>query len=150
MGTRSAGAVSLDSSAIGSCEWVDSPFRSVPDGHSRFLRQKAEILIGRWTQSWMTCCTSRSQPSRVPEGCRDDAGQVHGHRRPEAADWWPQVKGRKEMTDQHNSHIAGPGYASPQDAIHNAPKEEVLYVAGLYTGTGVPAPDFLAVVDVNP
>jgi selenium-binding protein 1 len=44
----------------------------------------------------------------------------------------------------------GPGYASPQEAIQHAPREEVVYVAGLYTGTGVQEPDFLAVVDVHP
>ena len=31
-----------------------------------------------------------------------------------------------------------------------APKEDILYVAGLYEGTGIDEPDFLAVVDVNP
>lgn len=50
------------------------------------------------------------------------------------------------MTEQH----AGPGYASPQDAVRNAPREEFVYVAGLYEGTGVQEPDFLAVVDVHP
>jgi methanethiol oxidase len=37
-------------------------------------------------------------------------------------------------------------YASPQDAA-KAPPEEFLYVACLHEGTGVDAPDFLAVVD---
>ena len=41
------------------------------------------------------------------------------------------------------------GYASPKDAMA-APREEVVYVAALHTGTGVDEPDFLAVVDVNP
>ncbi|MBV9280163.1 MAG: selenium-binding protein [Chloroflexi bacterium] len=49
-----------------------------------------------------------------------------------------------------SEHTAGPGYMSPQDAVQNAPREEFVYVAGLYTGTGVDEPDFLAVVDVNP
>ncbi len=39
-------------------------------------------------------------------------------------------------------------YASPADAM-NAPAEELLYVAGLHEGTGVRAPDFLAVVDAE-
>jgi selenium-binding protein 1 len=39
-------------------------------------------------------------------------------------------------------------YASPADA-QRAPKEEVLYVACLHEGTGVDAPDFLAVVDAE-
>ena len=43
----------------------------------------------------------------------------------------------------------GPGYASPQEAM-KAPREEFLYVACLYEGTGIREPDFLAVVDVNP
>ena len=41
------------------------------------------------------------------------------------------------------------GYASPSEAMQ-APKEDILYVAGLYEGTGVDEPDFLAVVDVDP
>jgi methanethiol oxidase len=44
---------------------------------------------------------------------------------------------------------AGPGYASPQDALRQPP-EQLAYVACLYEGTGIERPDFLAVVDVNP
>jgi methanethiol oxidase len=49
----------------------------------------------------------------------------------------------------HEEHI-GPAtfYSSPQDALA-APKEEHLYVACLHEGTGVEAPDFLAVVDAE-
>lgn len=39
-------------------------------------------------------------------------------------------------------------YASPQEAIQ-APPEEFLYVACLHKGTGVAAPDYLAVVDAE-
>ena len=39
-------------------------------------------------------------------------------------------------------------YASPQEAIEG-PSEEFLYLACLHEGTGVDAPDFLAVVDTN-
>jgi selenium-binding protein 1 len=39
-------------------------------------------------------------------------------------------------------------YASPQEALQ-APQEEFLYVACLHEGTGVEAPDFLAVVDAE-
>ena len=39
-------------------------------------------------------------------------------------------------------------HRSPQDAM-NAPKEEFLYLACLYEGTGVDKPDFLAVVDAD-
>jgi selenium-binding protein 1 len=39
-------------------------------------------------------------------------------------------------------------YASPQEA-RNAPPEELLYLACLHEGTGVDAPDFLAVVDAE-
>ena len=41
-----------------------------------------------------------------------------------------------------------PLYASPDEAL-NAPPEEFLYLACLYEGTGVDAPDFLAVVDAE-
>ena len=37
-------------------------------------------------------------------------------------------------------------YSSPEEAM-KAPREEFLYLACLHTGTGVDAPDFLAVVD---
>lgn len=43
----------------------------------------------------------------------------------------------------------GPGFASPQDAL-NAPREEFLYTACLYEGTGIEKPDFIAVIDVDP
>ena len=39
-------------------------------------------------------------------------------------------------------------YASPGEASHAAP-EEFLYLACLHEGTGVRAPDFLAVVDAE-
>src|SRR4026208_918342 len=50
------------------------------------------------------------------------------------------------MHDHHerpNSFLA-----SPEDA-QNAPPEEFLYVSCLHEGTGVEAPDFLAVVDAG-
>ena len=39
---------------------------------------------------------------------------------------------------------------TPQAAIEEADREEMAYVMGLYAGTDVDAPDFLAVVGVNP
>lgn len=41
------------------------------------------------------------------------------------------------------------GFSSPQEAM-TAARESIVYVAGLYEGTGVPEPDFLSVVDVDP
>jgi selenium-binding protein 1 len=52
------------------------------------------------------------------------------------------------MTSEHHAHH-GPGFATPADAMR-APREEVVYVASLHTGTGVEEPDFLATVDVDP
>ena len=52
------------------------------------------------------------------------------------------------MTSEHHAHH-GPGYATPADAMR-APREEVVYVAALHTGTGIEEPDFLATVDVDP
>ncbi len=43
----------------------------------------------------------------------------------------------------------GPGYASPLEAM-KAEREKLLYVAGIYTGTGINQPDFLATVDADP
>jgi selenium-binding protein 1 len=46
------------------------------------------------------------------------------------------------------THRPNTFYASPREAQH-APAEEFLYVACLHEGTGVEAPDFLAVVDAE-
>ncbi|HVU86236.1 MAG TPA: selenium-binding family protein [Pirellulales bacterium] len=43
----------------------------------------------------------------------------------------------------------GPGYPSPQEAA-KAPPEKLLYTLGLYAGTPVEKPDFLATIDVDP
>jgi methanethiol oxidase len=51
---------------------------------------------------------------------------------------------------QHEDHSScGPGYASPQEAM-KAEREKTLYTVGLYGGTGIQAPDYLATVDVDP
>ncbi|MFL2656971.1 MAG: selenium-binding family protein [Burkholderiaceae bacterium] len=52
------------------------------------------------------------------------------------------------MSVINESCCAGPGYASPQDAI-NAPREKIVYTVCIYTGTGVDKPDYLATVDVD-
>jgi selenium-binding protein 1 len=51
------------------------------------------------------------------------------------------------MSD-HDQHQPASFYASPREALA-APPEEFLYVACLHEGTGVDAPDFLAVVDAG-
>lgn len=43
----------------------------------------------------------------------------------------------------------GPGYASPKEAM-KGPREALLYVTAVYTGTGREKPDYLATVDVDP
>jgi methanethiol oxidase len=48
--------------------------------------------------------------------------------------------------NQHNN--GGSLYVSPQEAL-KAPPEELLYLACLHEGTGVQAPDFLAVIDAE-
>lgn len=44
---------------------------------------------------------------------------------------------------------AGPGYASPKEAMEG-PREALIYVTAVYTGTGRGKPDYLATVDVDP
>lgn len=44
---------------------------------------------------------------------------------------------------------ATPGFASPAAAM-KAPRERYLFVPGLYVGTGIEKPDYLAVVDADP
>ncbi|KAK1381129.1 putative selenium-binding protein 1 [Heracleum sosnowskyi] len=43
----------------------------------------------------------------------------------------------------------GPGYATPLDAMAG-PKESLIYVTCIYTGTGKEKPDYLGTVDVDP
>ncbi len=54
------------------------------------------------------------------------------------------------MAHDHTAHNDRPAsfYASPEEALA-APAEEFLYLACLHEGTGVAAPDFLAVVDAE-
>ncbi|WP_158056667.1 selenium-binding protein SBP56-related protein [Halorussus halophilus] len=51
---------------------------------------------------------------------------------------------------EHHHDVEGPGYATPQAAVEQSEREKVAYVMSLYVGTDVDAPDFLAVVDVDP
>jgi len=54
------------------------------------------------------------------------------------------------QTEPHDGHHRPASfYASPQEALR-APREPFLYVAALHGGTGVDAPDFIAVVDADP
>ncbi|KAI3915486.1 hypothetical protein MKW92_030268 [Papaver armeniacum] len=43
----------------------------------------------------------------------------------------------------------GPGYATPMEAI-SGPKESLIYVTCVYSGTGIEKPDYLATIDVDP
>ncbi|KAG4179826.1 hypothetical protein ERO13_A10G128900v2 [Gossypium hirsutum] len=45
--------------------------------------------------------------------------------------------------------LAGPGYDTPLEAM-SGPREVLIYVTCVYTGTGREKPDFLATVDVDP
>jgi len=60
----------------------------------------------------------------------------------------PEAEGHAHHDHDHG--VEGPGYATPQAAIEEADREKTAYVMGLYAGTDVDAPDFLAVVDVDP
>jgi methanethiol oxidase len=48
-----------------------------------------------------------------------------------------------------HGHSAGPTFYDSPEAAQRAPAEEFLYLACLHEGTGVDAPDFLAVVDAE-
>ncbi|PCR91115.1 selenium-binding protein SBP56-related protein [Natrinema ejinorense] len=50
----------------------------------------------------------------------------------------------------HEHHASAVGYATPQAAIEQAPRETVAYVPALYVETETDAPDVLTVVDVDP
>lgn len=53
------------------------------------------------------------------------------------------------MLPHASIHAEGPGYASPAEAM-KGPREKLLYVVGIYTGTPIRKPDYLATVDVDP
>ena len=53
------------------------------------------------------------------------------------------------MAGNGHDECCGPGYASPREAMR-APRERLLYTIGIYTGTEIEAPDYLATVDVDP
>jgi len=55
-----------------------------------------------------------------------------------------------ERTDHAHHDHSGPGYMTPQAAVENAPRERLAYVMGNHVGIDETAPDFLAVVDVDP
>ncbi|MFA9504008.1 selenium-binding protein SBP56-related protein [Natrinema sp. H-ect1] len=55
-----------------------------------------------------------------------------------------------EPGHDHEHHHEGPGYATPQAAIEESERERLAYVMSLYVGTDVDAPDFVAVVDLDP
>jgi selenium-binding protein 1 len=64
-----------------------------------------------------------------------------------------QQPGSGTHGDSHADHdhgAEGPGYETPQAAIEESEPEKTAYVMGLYTGTDVDAPDFVAVVDIDP
>jgi selenium-binding protein 1 len=52
------------------------------------------------------------------------------------------------MSEAHQHSSTASLYASPREAL-KAPPEELLYLACLHEGTGVRAPDFLAVIDAE-
>jgi selenium-binding protein 1 len=62
-----------------------------------------------------------------------------------------QFEKEEELTEhEHGGHDKPASfYSSPSETLA-APREEFLYLACLHEGTGVDAPDFLAVVDTNP
>ncbi|XP_027343261.1 selenium-binding protein 1-like [Abrus precatorius] len=53
------------------------------------------------------------------------------------------------QSSMHDCPKSGPGYASPLAAM-SGPRETLLYVTAIYSGTGRENPDFLATVDVDP
>ncbi|CAK8567112.1 unnamed protein product [Lathyrus sativus] len=53
------------------------------------------------------------------------------------------------MAENNGCCKSGPGYATPLDAI-KGPRETLIYVTAVYTGTGIEKPDYLATVDVDP
>nr|AGV54618.1 selenium binding protein [Phaseolus vulgaris] len=53
------------------------------------------------------------------------------------------------MSNGHGCCKTGPGYASPLEAMAG-PRESLIYVTAVYSGTGIEKPDYVATVDVDP
>ena len=53
------------------------------------------------------------------------------------------------MAVSNEDTLTGPGYPSPIAAM-KGPREKVLYLPAIYTGSDVKKPDYLATVDVDP
>ncbi|KAJ6370185.1 hypothetical protein OIU76_028457 [Salix suchowensis] len=49
----------------------------------------------------------------------------------------------------HGCCKKGPGYATPLEAM-SGPRESLIYVTCVYSGTGIEKPDYLATVDIDP
>ena len=69
---------------------------------------------------------------------------------PTAATLAPSLLGRRIVAEEHQrSECCGLTYASPEAAMRS-PRETLVYVPGIYVGTPVNKPDYLATVDVDP
>lgn len=67
-----------------------------------------------------------------------------------AAAMLPSVLGRRSLAGEVEPHAhCALTYASPAAAMR-APRETLVYVPGIYTGTPINKPDYLATVDVDP
>ncbi|GMP78126.1 hypothetical protein CsSME_00034177 [Camellia sinensis var. sinensis] len=55
----------------------------------------------------------------------------------------------KEVKNNHGCCKGGPGCSSPLAAM-SGPRESLIYVTCVYTGTGMEKLDYLATVDVDP
>jgi selenium-binding protein 1 len=64
-----------------------------------------------------------------------------------AASAAPLVPGVRSLWGQHHEHPRT--FATPAEAT-KSPREKLLYAVGIYVGTGVKQPDYLATVDVDP
>merc|ERR1719427_1247377 len=69
----------------------------------------------------------------------------------------PDGDGKASRLEKVSGHLekkccsqlqTGPGYASPIDAM-KAPKEKLLYIPCIYRNTPIPAPDYIATVDMD-
>ncbi|KAF7837046.1 selenium-binding protein 1-like [Senna tora] len=58
-------------------------------------------------------------------------------------------QGVVKQSNGHECCKTGPGYGTPLDAM-SGPRETLIYVTAIYSGTGREKPDYLATVDVDP
>ncbi|KAI8004027.1 Protein CELLULOSE SYNTHASE INTERACTIVE 1 [Camellia lanceoleosa] len=107
--------------------------------HAKFLLAGFKVYINH--DKVDTCESSRCEvSSSTAESNQDRILKVPG---------FAGTENSEEVKNNHGCCKGGPGYSSPLAAM-SGPRESLIYVTCVYTGTGTEKPDYLATIDVDP